>query len=137
MTFALKIIGYLAFVFLIWPVGNRFCRVFIGAEDAAGAPGFKAGRFIGLLERVLIVIGLLAQAWEVMAAVVALKSVARYQELDEQRKAEYFLVGSLASILWAVLIAGLLVLYDKTCGFDVLDQLSAARGLGSAAETAG
>jgi hypothetical protein len=61
----------------------------------------RAGRVIGVLERLLIFVGLTASSWEILAGVVALKTVARYSKLDEQNKAEYFLIGSLASILWA------------------------------------
>ena len=43
---------------------------------------------IGSIERILIMIGLIAQSWEVMVAVIALKTVARYRELDEKIEAE-------------------------------------------------
>jgi hypothetical protein len=60
---------------------------------------------IGILERLLIFLGLVASSWEILAGVVALKTVARYSDLDKQDKAEYFLIGSLASILWAVVVS--------------------------------
>ena len=59
-------------------------------------------------------------SWEILAGVVALKTVARYSKLDEQHKAEYFLIGSLASILWAVVITAVIALYDRGWGFGVL-----------------
>ena len=85
--------------------------------------GVKAGRYIGLLERMLIVIGLIMGTWEVIVAVVALKTVARYNDLDDQLTAEYFLIGSLASILWALIIVGLLVAYDSTIGLGWIKAL--------------
>ena len=77
----------------------------------------KAGRVIGGLERLLILTGLLLGKWEVLVAVIALKTTARYKELDKQIRAEYFLIGSLSSILWAVVTAILLLLYDRFIGF--------------------
>ena len=79
----------------------------------------RAGRIIGSLERILIMIGLIAQSWEVMIAVIALKTVARYQELDKRFEAEYFLVGSLVSILWAVAVTVFAMLLDSAFGINV------------------
>ncbi|MBO6756535.1 MAG: hypothetical protein JJ902_09430 [Roseibium sp.] len=79
----------------------------------------KAGRVIGLLERVLIVSGLVLDKWEVLLAVVALKTVTRYKELDTKLNAEYFLIGSLASIVWAIAMAVCLLLYDQLAGWSV------------------
>ena len=67
--------------------------------------------------------GLIASSWEILAGVVALKTVARYSELDKQDKAEYFLIGSLASILWAVALTALVALFDREWGFAVLPSL--------------
>ena len=79
----------------------------------------KAGRLIGSLERVLIMTGLIAHSWEVMIAVIALKTVARYQDLDRKLEAEYFLVGSLVSILWAVLVTVAAIMLDSAFGMNV------------------
>jgi hypothetical protein len=59
---------------------------------------------------------------------VALKTVARYSKLDDQDKAEYFLIGSLASILWAVIVTGFAVIYDRYLGFRVLSALAGLFG---------
>jgi hypothetical protein len=77
----------------------------------------------GALERLLIFMGLTASCWEILAGVVALKTVARYSKLDEQNKAEYFLIGSLASILWAVVITAATAIYDRNWGFGLLPML--------------
>jgi hypothetical protein len=129
LVFALQVAGYIAFLPGVWQLGNQFCRLFLRLSGAAltadkqSQTGITAGRYIGLLERLLIILGLVMGSWEVMAAVVAVKTVARYKELDDQIPAEYFLVGSLASILWAVAIAGLLVVYDSTWGFGLIELL--------------
>jgi hypothetical protein len=83
------------------------------------------------LERLLIFLGLVASSWEILAGVVALKTVARYSDLDKQDKAEYFLIGSLASILWAVVITALIALYDLRWGFGVLPSFVELLGNGA------
>ncbi|MEM9632436.1 MAG: hypothetical protein AAGA50_13985 [Pseudomonadota bacterium] len=93
----------------------------LGEEpEKSSSPENKSGKYIGLLERLLIVAGLVWNNWEIILAVIALKTVARHKELDDKIDAEYFLIGSFASIVWAVGVAVLLVLYDRHFGFSVL-----------------
>lgn len=141
-------LGYFVFLPLVWWAGNGLIKWVVtstvksvvpppaAGEAAEGrAPPdeepqslvqkeadrreLKAGRVIGGLERLLILMGLLLGKWEVLVAVIALKTTARYKELDKQIRAEYFLIGSLCSILWAVLITVLLLLYDQLAGFGL------------------
>ncbi len=139
--FVATIAGYLLFVPLLWWGGNAFCRAVLRASGAPAAPrpsveasapvaadeqnALAAGRSIGILERSLILIGILTARWEVVAGVIALKTVARYKELDKQLNAEYFLIGSLASILWAALLTLALFVYDNHIGFDTLTEVRA------------
>ena len=123
--------------------GNHVCRIFlrwsgllpsdpatpsdpaVATADQSTAPvsSSQAGRWIGPLERLLIALGLIANSWEVLVAVVALKTVARYQELDKRSEAEYFLVGSLTSLLWAILVTLLTIYYDRAFGLHVFDAI--------------
>jgi hypothetical protein len=73
-----------------------------GAETPEGHPG--AGRAIGWLERSLIFAFVLAGVPEAAAIVFAAKSIARFASLDQRPFAEYYLIGSLASV--AVAVAG-------------------------------
>ncbi|MES0883216.1 hypothetical protein [Roseibium sp. SCP14] len=93
---------------------------FGAVSDESSCPENKSGKYIGLLERLLIVAGLVWNNWEIILAVIALKTVARHKELDDKIDAEYFLIGSFASIVWAIGVAVLLVLYDRHFGFSVL-----------------
>ncbi len=79
----------------------------------------EVGAIIGAFERILLAVGVLSGSWEVMAGVVALKTIARFKELDERLDAEYFLVGSLFSILWAIAITVGWIAYDETFGLDI------------------
>ncbi|MEW5785160.1 MAG: DUF3307 domain-containing protein [Bacillota bacterium] len=60
-----------------------------------------AGRYIGLLERALILTLTLAGAFTAIAFVFTAKSIARYRELENRDFAEYYLVGTLLSTLLA------------------------------------
>ncbi len=123
----LQVFGYLIYLPLIWFAGNRFCGLVFSLasvrirdqEDSQEEQTLKAGRYIGLFERLLVSIGIVLQQWELIIAVIALKTVARYQELDKQITAEYFLVGSLASLLWAVLVTWALLAFDEHLGFGL------------------
>jgi len=124
-----RIAGYVALLALLTYGGNAACKWVLRWSATTTPPEsgqkitLRAGRVIGILERVLIFVGLVASSWEILAGVVALKTVARYSDLDKQDKAEYFLVGSLASILWAVVMTALIALYDREWGFSVLPSL--------------
>lgn len=76
----------------------------------AGSPasdpraGFKGGRLIGPLERILVMILTLAAAYPILAAMLAAKGIVRFPEISRDgetgARAEYFLVGSLVS--WVI-----------------------------------
>lgn len=68
----------------------------------------RAGRYIGMLERALILTLALADAFTSIAFVLTAKSIARYKELENRDFAEYYLAGTLLSTLLAIL-GGLLL----------------------------
>lgn len=86
------------------------CRL----EPDASAPdpmepcSLRVGTYVGMLERALILTFLLFEATAAVGFVVAAKSVARFKELEDRSFAEYYLVGTLTSVVVAV--AGYLVL---------------------------
>ena len=69
--------------------------------------GFKGGRLIGPLERMLVLILTLAAAYPILAAMLAAKGIVRFPEISRDgetgARAEYFLVGSLVS--WVIALA--------------------------------
>lgn len=69
-----------------------------GADD----DDLEVGYLIGTLERWIILLLGLAGLWEAVAIVVAVESIARFEELKQRAFAEYFLVGTLTSVLVAV-----------------------------------
>ena len=76
-------------------------------EPEATVSGFRGGRIVGPLERVLVFASLLAGMPVVIAGLVAAKGVVRFPEISADRsggtKAEEFLVGTLCSFLLASL----------------------------------
>jgi hypothetical protein len=68
----------------------------------------QAGRYIGMLERALILSLTLANAFTSIAFVLTAKSIARYKELESRDFAEYYLAGTLLSTLLGIL-GGLLL----------------------------
>lgn len=74
--------------------------------DDSGLEG--SGRLIGILERLLGLVLVLMGEWAALAVLLAAKSIARFEELRDRPFAEYYLVGTLASLLVAV-VTGLAV----------------------------
>lgn len=83
----------------------RYLLVQIRAIDTGGTEG--AGRWIGILERLLIFLLVVGDEAGAAALVVAAKAILRFPEItgDEPHlNAEYVLIGSLAS--WLMAVAG-------------------------------
>jgi len=69
-----------------------------------GAPA-RIGATIGALERLLIVVFVLVGAEAAVGFVIAAKTIARFKQLDDRGFAEYYLLGTLASVSVAVVSA--------------------------------
>ncbi|MGH9380180.1 MAG: DUF3307 domain-containing protein [Thermoanaerobaculia bacterium] len=75
-------------------------RRFTAPEGETDQPG--AGRIIGVLERLMALTLVLLDQWGALGLVLAAKSIARFKDLDQRLSAEYYLVGTLTSLLLAV-----------------------------------
>ena len=83
-------------------------------DRTAGAIDVARGRAIGALERALALTLVLLGEYSAVGWIIAAKSLARFKALEEREFAEYFLVGTLASLLLAVLAGvGLRVLLNQ------------------------
>lgn len=86
------------------PTGQRL--------DIPPAVGLRGGRWIGVLERILLLLLAGAGAHAAVAALVAAKGVIRFPEISADKsgaKAEEFLIGSLAS--WTLAVLGALLVH--------------------------
>jgi hypothetical protein len=84
------------------------------AVGVAGGPQdpaiLRGGAWIGALERAAVAAALLAGSAEGLAVVLAVKGLGRFAELRAPAAAERFIVGTLASGLWAAGCVGVAVL---------------------------
>ncbi|MDX5327079.1 MAG: DUF3307 domain-containing protein [Bacteroidota bacterium] len=103
-----------AILFLTTPVGmfigvllSRWSMQLVEVQDSLSG----AGRYIGILERLLAFIFVISGHWEAVGFLLAAKSVFRFGDLSRSRDrklTEYILVGTLMSFSSAILI-GILV----------------------------
>ena len=80
-------------------------RIEHGADRPAYASPARIGATIGVLERLLIVTFVLTNATAAIGFVVGAKTLARFKQLDDRDFAEYYLLGTLASVAVALLSA--------------------------------
>jgi Protein of unknown function (DUF3307) len=67
------------------------------------APEARVGAVIGILERVIVVALVLVGQYAAIGLVVTAKTIARFRQLEDRQFAEYYLLGTLASIATAIL----------------------------------
>jgi hypothetical protein len=72
----------------------------------------RGGWVIGYLERLAIIGAVALGRFEIVAAVVAIKGLGRFTELDNSAARERFIIGTLTSMLWAGACA-LLILFVR------------------------
>lgn len=70
----------------------------------------RGGEVIGLLERLAVAGAVISGAPEALAVIIAIKGVGRFTELENGAVRERFIVGTLASWIWAAAAAGLVLL---------------------------
>jgi hypothetical protein len=64
-----------------------------------------AGKIIGMLERSVVVPLIFVGAYEAVGLVLMAKSIARFEQLRDRTFAEYYLIGTLASLSFGVMVA--------------------------------
>ncbi len=105
-----------AFVFLTLPAG-----IFIGQltrhwrEKIADAEGLaNAGKWIGIIERIIILIFVLLNQYSAIGLLIAAKGIIRFNEKDRpEAKTEYLVIGTLLSMGISI-ITGLLIRHFYT-----------------------
>lgn len=104
-----------AFLFLSFPSGiiiEKMTRNWRkDLDDASGLA--RAGKWIGILERIIILIFLLQQQYAAIGLLITAKGLLRFNEKEKDRqeqKTEYILIGSLISVAFS-LITGIVVIY--------------------------
>lgn len=90
--------------------GTAVVRLILGRFPDIGASlrearssAYAMGLMIGILERFILFLMVLMGHWGALGFVIAAKSIARFKELDEKGFADYYLIGTLSSVLVALL----------------------------------
>jgi len=89
--------------------GARLVAGLLERFPVAKSAGNDQGRIIGILERLTVLTLVLWQAWGAIGFVMVAKSIARFKKLEDPDFAERYLIGTLSSILVA-LLSGLAIL---------------------------
>ena len=74
---------------------------------------YNRGKYIGNLERLLVLVVVLLGSYETIGFIIAGKGLIRAKEFEERDFAEYFLIGTLTSIFIAIIV-GLLIKFAIT-----------------------
>jgi len=105
------IIYWLIMILLIWKPANVTIKQLLCLNRPIEEEGKKAGGFIGLLERLIILLFLSIGQYSAIGLVLTAKSIARYDEISKNKDfAEYYLLGTLLSTL-IVIAAYLLIMH--------------------------
>lgn len=97
-----------SYIFVIWPSGYliaKLTRPWQEQVDAkSGLP--EAGRWIGMIERVLILTFVLVNQYSGIGFLIAAKSILRFGDIknpENRKEAEYILIGTMISFIIAIL----------------------------------
>ncbi len=98
-------VGKYALLYLLAVAGGNYAvRWVLGrVPEVAGVnEGLaRAGRWIGYLERLMILTMILGGSYSAVGFVFAGKAIARFRE---QKQTEYYLLGTFTSFAWAVVL---------------------------------
>jgi hypothetical protein len=97
--------------------GGDHGGILVPAETSTGAKSttktrevLRGGTWIGYLERLAVIGAVAVGHFEIIAAVIAIKGLGRFSELDAPEARERFIIGTLVSMTWAALCGALIVL---------------------------
>lgn len=86
-------------------LGHVFVKILLRRYRLSEEKGFKgAGALIGVLERIFTLTFVLLGEYTALALIFTAKSIARFEGLKDRQFAEYYLIGTLSSILFALLV---------------------------------
>lgn len=103
-------------LFLLTYVGNKLIKKgFEYIHEKKEDDGNKLGRHIGNAERILLCIGIITCKYELLTGVLALKALARFEKIKEDKTfSEYFLLGTSWSLIYSLAFSAA---YGKWIGF--------------------
>ncbi len=103
-----NIIMYIFLFTLIWDPASIFIKklfeLILCHKSSADENDLKMGNLIGKLERIIVTILVLLNQYGVIGLVLTAKSIARFKQLEDKNFAEKYLVGTLASLSFALIV---------------------------------
>jgi hypothetical protein len=93
---------------ILVPAASRTGTTASTSRTAKTREVLRGGTWIGYLERLAVVAAIALGHYEIIAAVIAIKGLGRFSELDAPEARERFIVGTLVSLIWAALCGGLI-----------------------------
>jgi len=98
------LICILAYILAVGPAHFLVCKILkkYSLTEKGGLEG--AGAMIGFLERIFTLTFVLIGQYTALVLILTAKSIARFEELKDRKFAEYYLIGTLSSMLFAMLI---------------------------------
>ena len=95
-------LGYIIAVFIGHLIVVSVLRKF---KDPLPETGLKkAGAVIGILERIFVLTLVIMEQYTGIALIFTAKSITRFENLNNREFAEYYLIGTLTSILVSMII---------------------------------
>ena len=101
--------------------GGDHGGILVPDATAAGATSptrtrevLRGGTWIGYLERLAVIGAIAVGHFEIIAAVIAIKGLGRFSELDAPEARERFIIGTLVSMTWAAVCGALIILPSVT-----------------------
>ncbi len=110
MNYTFKICVLISAYIIVTIIGAYFIKLMLRRyENDVETSGLRgAGLVIGIVERIMVLTFVLVNQYTAITVIFAAKSIARFNELTDRKMAEYYLVGTLVSITFA-LLAGIIV----------------------------
>jgi hypothetical protein len=97
--------------------GGTHGGILVPESTASGAKSttktrevLRGGTWIGYLERIAVIGAIAVGRFEIVAAVIAIKGLGRFSELDAAEARERFIIGTLTSMIWAGVCGALILL---------------------------
>ncbi len=90
---------------------KHLLNIYTGEDNKQQDEQKNAGYLIGILERLLVFTMALLSQYEAIGFVLAAKSLARFKEFEDKKFAEKYIIGTLASVGSAIMLAACLSMF--------------------------
>jgi len=106
MDYAFKIAVIILAYITVSVIGAYLIKLMLRRyENELETGGLKgAGMAIGMIERIIVLTFVLFNQYTAITIIFAAKSIARFNELKDRKMAEYYLIGTLLSIAFAMIV---------------------------------